>query len=320
MLRFCLPRGTAPEARRDTEGGKARLATSHLGEFYSVLAALVWAVSVVLFRLSGRTLRPLALNFFKNIVATLMLGATLVVLRVEFVRDVPAVDYVLLVLSGIVGIAAADTLFFKSLNLLGAGLSQIVTLSYGPFVILFTFVFIGERLTPGDFAGAALIMLGIFLTAGHDPPLGSTKADLHKGIGFATLSVALMALGVTIAKPVLNRSPVLWATSIRLAGGVAALVVLTIVSPRQRDLWKTLRPSRTWRVSVPAAVLGAYVAMVIWIAGMKFTQASTASILNQTSAVFVLPVAALILKEKITLRKAGAVAAAIAGVALVAMF
>ncbi|MCK5597260.1 MAG: DMT family transporter, partial [Candidatus Eisenbacteria sp.] len=81
----------------------------------------------------------------------------------------------------------------------------------------------------------------------------------------------------------------------------------------------TLRPSRSWRVAVPAAVLGGYVAMIVWVAGMKYTQASTASILNQTSAVFVLPLAAILLHERVTLRKLAAVAMAVGGVALVTL-
>ncbi|MBD3348254.1 MAG: EamA family transporter [Candidatus Eisenbacteria bacterium] len=293
---------------------------SHLGEFYSVLAALIWAGSVVLFRLSGRTFRPLALNFFKNTVAVVIFGITFALFRIEVIRDAPLLDYGLLLLSGVIGIAVADTLFFRSLNLVGAGLSQVASLSYSPFVILFTFVLLGERLTPGDFAGAALIMLGIFLTAGHRPPPGSTKHDLHKGIGFAILSMAMMALGVVAAKPVLDRSPLMWTTAVRLAGGTAALALLAAVSPRHRDIWRTLRPSRAWKISLPAAILGTYVAMLVWMAGMKHTQASTASILNQTSAVFVLPIAALVLKESITARKAVAVATAITGVALVTVF
>ena len=131
--------------------------------------------------------------------------------------------------------------------------------------------------------------------------------------------VALMALGVTLAKPVLNRSPVLWSTSVRLLAGLVALVLLTAVSPRHRYLWSTLRPSRSWRVAHPAAVLGAYLAMIVWIAGMKYTQASTASILNQTSTVFVLPLAAVFLSERITLRKSAAVAMALGGAVLVTL-
>jgi drug/metabolite transporter (DMT)-like permease len=167
--------------------------------------------------------------------------------------------------------------------------------------------------------GAAMILVSILLTTAHRPPAGITRRDLRAGIALATLSVALMALGITLAKPALNRSPVLWATSVRLFAGMLALIILTWVSPRRRYVWSTLVPSASWKVSVPAAVLGAYVAMIIWIAGMKYTQASTASILNQTSAVFVLPIAAAVLKEPVTRRKLGAVALAIAGATLVGL-
>ncbi len=292
---------------------------SHLGEILSVLAALVWAFSVVLFRLSGKAVRPLALNFFKNIVASALLLATFPIVGQEILRDAPLLDYALLSLSGVLGIAIADTLFFKSLNIVGAGPSQIVSLAYSPFVILFTFVFLGERLSVGDIAGAAMILAGILLTTVRTSPPGVTRRDLRAGIALATLSVALMALGVTLAKPALDRSPVLWATGVRLFAGVLALVVLTLISPRRRYVWSTLAPSAAWKISVPAAVLGGYVAMVIWIAGMKFAQASTAAILNQTSAIFVLPIAALVLKEPVTRRKLGAVALAIAGVVVVAL-
>jgi len=295
------------------------VATAHLGEFLSVLAALVWAVSVVLFRLSGRKLTPLALNFFKNIVASLLLLLTHALLRQDLLRPAPFLDYARLALSGIVGIAVADTLFFRSLNIVGAGLSQVVSLSYSPFVIMFTFIFLGERLSPGDFLGAGLILVGIVITSGAKPPPGVTARELRAGIGLATLSVALMALAVAAAKPALDRSPVLWATTVRLLAGVVMLVVITIVSPARRYVWGTLRPSRSWRVTIPAAVLGAYVAMIVWMAGMKFTQASTASILNQTSAVFVLPIAGLVLREPITGRKLGAVLMAMAGVGLVTL-
>ncbi len=291
----------------------------HLGEYFSVLAALVWAFSVVLFRMSGKALAPLALNFFKNIVATVLIAVTMLFLGQSLFRAAPLLDYVLLALSGILGIAIADTIFFTSLNLVGAGLSQIVSLAYSPFVILFTFAFLGERLSLGDVAGALLIFAGIFLTAAHVPPPGVTKAGLRKGLALSTLSVALMAAGITLAKPVLNRSPLMWSTAVRLYSGVAVLVILCLVSPRRRYVWKTLRPAASWKIALPAAVLGAYVAMIVWIAGMKYTQASTASILNQTSAIFVLPIAALVLKEPITPRKLAAVGIAIAGIVLVTL-
>jgi drug/metabolite transporter (DMT)-like permease len=63
--------------------------------------------------------------------------------------------------------------------------------------------------------------------------------------------------------------------------------------------------------------VGAYVALVFWLAGMKFTQASTASALNQTSSVFVFIFAAFILKEPINMRRTIGIVLAVSGASLV---
>ena len=68
---------------------------------------------------------------------------------------------------------------------------------------------------------------------------------------------------------------------------------------------------------MPASVLGAYLAMIFWIAGFKYTKASTAGILNQTSVVFALILATVILKEPFTRRKLASVILAMAGVLLI---
>lgn len=294
-------------------------ALPHAGELFSILAALIWAFAVVLFRLSGRSVRPLALNFFKNVVATLMFLITLAVLRDRLAAEASFLDYVLLASSGIIGIAIADTLFFKSLNAIGAGLSQVVGCLYSPLVIVLSTLFLGERMTAWDGVGAGLILLGVLVSATRPAPRDADRRTLLAGIFLGAASFALMALGVVIAKPALDRTPVLWSTTVRLVAGVVALAAISRFSPRRREIWSTLRPSASWKITVPAAFLGAYVAMIVWIAGLKYTQVGTASVLNQTSAIFVLPVAALVLKEGITVRKVIAVAMALGGVALVTL-
>ncbi len=290
-----------------------------LGQLLSLVSALLWAFSVVLFRLSGRSMTPVGLNLFKSAVAVLMLVPTLLLFGRGWDPGGHVPDVLILFVAGAVGIAVADTVFFQGLNLVGAGLSQIASCSYSPFVILMSFFALGERLTPGDGIGAVLILSGIFISARTDPPRGVGTAELRKGILLCTVAMALNALGVVIGKPVLNRTPVLWATTARLAGGLLTLALIAWFVPGLRRSWKAFIPHRNWRIALPASVIGTYLTMIVWIAGMKFAPVSIASILNQTSAIFVLPVAALMLKEPITLRKLAAVALALGGVALVTL-
>ena len=60
-------------------------------------------------------------------------------------------------------------------------------------------------------------------------------------------------------------------------------------------------------------------ALIFWIAGMKYTLASLAAILTQTTTVFILLLAILFLHERLTARKLAAAALAVAGVLLIVL-
>ncbi len=294
-----------------------------IGETCALLAALTWAFALVLFKLSVEDVPPIALNLFKNVVALLFFGITLLILTDDG-RDLARYtrgDFGILLLSGILGIAAADTLFFRSLDLIGVGITVVVDCLYSPFVILFAHLLLSETLAPHQYVGTALIVGAVLLSTGHVPPAGRTRGQLVYGIVLGVSSMAVMTFGIVIAKPVLDGRdfPLIWATAIRLVAGALALAILALVSPRRNAYWAVFRPSRIWKFSVPASFLGAYLAMIFWVAGFKYAKASIAGILNQTSIIFAVILATLILKEEMTRRKLVAVITATLGVVVVSM-
>lgn len=299
------------------------------GEAYALLAALTWACAMVLFKYSGARVPPLALNLFKSVVGIVLLLATLLAapllqpwLGDESAGHVlarPVIDILILVFSGIVGIALADTLFFYSLNIVGVGIVSIVDCLYSPLVILFAWLMVFEQLTAVHLAGAALILAGVFLSSGHTLPPGVTRGRLVAGILMGALAMASMAFGIVIATPVLKDFPLIWAATIRLAAGTAALAPMALASPARKALWSVFRPSVAWKTSVPGAVLGTYLAYVFWIGGFKYANASIAAILNQTTIIFAIILATVIVKEAMTKRKALAVGLAITGALIVVL-
>jgi drug/metabolite transporter (DMT)-like permease len=70
----------------------------------------------------------------------------------------------------------------------------------------------------------------------------------------------------------------------------------------------------------PAAVLGTYLSILLWLGGMKYTQASVASALNQLSLVFIFLLAVIFLGEKPAPLKILAVALAAGGAVMTSMF
>ena len=122
-------------------------AFSNFGETLALITAIVWSISVILFKKSGETVRPLGLNLFKNTLTLLLVPPTMLVLGESLFAPAPLMDYVLLLFSGVLGIGIADTLFFWSLNLLGAARSAIVDCLYSPVIILLSIFWLDERLT-----------------------------------------------------------------------------------------------------------------------------------------------------------------------------
>jgi drug/metabolite transporter (DMT)-like permease len=126
-----------------------------------------------------------------------------------------------------------------------------------------------------------------------------------------------LAFGIVLAKPVLERSDIIWATTVRQLGSLAVLAPFALLMPGRRKRLNLFRPHAAWKFSLPGAILGSYLALILWIGGMKYTSASSAGILNQTSTIHTLVFASLFLKEPFTKRKGLAASLAMLGILLV---
>jgi drug/metabolite transporter (DMT)-like permease len=288
-----------------------------MGEFFALACALAWAFAVVLFRKSGESTSPLALNLFRVSVSSALFLVALVVTGRPILGAAPWSDYGILAASGIIAIAISDTLFHMCLNRVGAGINAIVDTFYSPFILLFAFLMLGETLSPIQVAGMVLIVTGTLVATRIRPPRETPRAVLVQGILLGVGAMASLAFGIVLAKPVLEKSDVLWATAIRQFGSLMVLAPVSLAHPGRRKLWGVFRPQRSWLFSLPGTVLGSFVALLLWIAGMKHIPAGKAAILNQTSTIYILILASLLLKEPFTRRKFVASGLAFGGVLLV---
>lgn len=289
----------------------------YIGETLSLLSAIFWALAVIFFRKSGEQVHPLALNMFKDLLALVLFIPTMFLFGVSVLRPVPLSAYTLLLLSGVIGIGVGDTVFFMSLNILGAGLTGIVICMYSPFIIMLSTVFLGERMSLLQIIGALLIISAVLIATIERRRLTISRNRLIAGVLLGVLSSAAMAAGIVMIKPLLEGSPVLWATGIRLFGGTVILAFILFFYPTHHKIVDSLIATKRWSYTIAGSLIGAYLAMIVWIAGMKYTQASVASALNQTSVIFIFIFAGLILKEPINLRRASAIILAFVGSSLV---
>jgi drug/metabolite transporter (DMT)-like permease len=290
-----------------------------MGEICAIGCAVFWAFAVILLKRSGETVSPLALNLFRVTFSLPLLLATVLLTRSRAFPHVPPADIGILIASGVLGIVISDTLFHKSLNMVGAGVTAIIDTFYSPITVLLAFLFIHERIGLRDLAGMTLIMGAVLLSTTLDPPRNRSRKELAEGVAFGILGLIFLGLGIVVAKPVLYRWPVLWVATVRQAGSAVFLLGAAALSPRRREIFRVWRIGPVWKRMVPATVLGSYLSLMLWIAGMKYTLASIAAILNQSSTVFILILSVVLLREPLTRRKVFATILALAGVLLVSL-
>jgi drug/metabolite transporter (DMT)-like permease len=295
---------------------------SYTGEIASFAAAIAWALSTILFKKSGERVHPIALNLGKCSVGALCLGFIMVIFTPGFDSDTTLRHFQsgaigLLILSGILGIGIADTLSFWSLNILGASFHAIIECTFAPFIIILSFLFLNESLSLAQTVGAAIIAFSILIPTEFKSSRQLTRRRLWGGIGLGILAMATMALGTVLMKPVLNDIPLMQVAFIRLLAGISLLWLNLVFLNHRRSIIRSLFHQQGFRYALAGSFLGGFVALLVWMAGYKFANASIAAALNQTSNVFTFLLAGIVLKESINRKKIISIVLAMSGAFLV---
>ena len=296
-----------------------KLISEYYGEILSLITAIVWASAVILFKKSGEKVHPIGLNLFKNSLAIVLIVPTMVLTARPLLATAPGSDWLILLASGALGIGIADTIFFQSLNILGAGRSSIVDCLYSPFIIGLSILWLGESLNLMQGIGVVMILSAVLAISGEKNTDSLTRGQLLLGILLGVLAMAAMAVGIVIAKPILDRNGLLWVTLTRLIGGVLVLLLFLLFHNGRASILRSIITPGHRVYTYAGAFLGGYVSMITWLAGMKFTHASISAALNQTSNIFIFILAALFLGERITPVRLFAIILGITGAIIVGL-
>ncbi|MCP4451018.1 MAG: DMT family transporter [Planctomycetes bacterium] len=289
----------------------------YFGEMLALGAGLSWAIGVVLFKKSEDQISPIALNLFKNVLATGFLAILLALTHTPLIPELSCPAWIKLFISGVVGISIADTFFFIALKKLGASLTAIVDTTYAPFVLTMSYFILGERIGWPLLLGGALIISAMLVGTLGQTHGNRTRRNVIQGMGIGIVGIAPMSLSIVMIKPLLDSVPALWSASFRVCAGTVGLFPIILLHPHRTRILSVFRPSRSWIYAIPGSFIGTAVAMLLWIGGMKHTQVSRAALLNQLSTIFIFVLAVCFLKEPLTRRRTGAIALAFGGAALV---
>lgn len=292
------------------------------GAAAALSAAVLWAFSAILFEAISLRLSPARLNFYKGMVAVVLLSATSLILG----ETIPAVrwqEMAVLMVSGVIGIAIGDTAYFQAVQKLGARRALTLFTLAPPMAALIALVFLGERLDLVTWTGILMTAGGVMWVVTENTQGGEKvqikTGDLVPGIVMGAFAALCQASGVVMTRSVLTSTELttLQSTIVRLAPALLALLVMIRLSGNRTDRLTAIKDDKKlMRLILLSSFIGAYICLWLQQIAIENAPAGIAQTMLSTSPIFILPMMA-IRGEKVSLRAAAGAAVAIFGITLV---
>ena len=285
-------------------------------EWIGIIAALgsaaSWAFATVVFDRLGKVIPAAGMTFFKGLFS-LVLMLILILCTGGFDALSPH-DFFFLALSGIIGISIGDTLFFRSLQDLGAKV-QVLYFMLGQIVtMLLSFLLLGEVLTIEVYIGAMILLCGIIIVT-----IGKQEDHPNKarGIigGFA--SILCFSISSIMVKVSIADVGVPTATFWRMFFSTVSVMFIGFTSKRFVTWYTPLKQTRTLLLFLLNVVVITYGGFLLSMLAIKHITVSLASVLSTTEPVFVLILAFLINHERVSKRELIGAAVTIAGLLII---
>jgi drug/metabolite transporter (DMT)-like permease len=282
-----------------------------IGIIAALASAASWALGAILFKKIGENVSPFGMTLTKGIFGVILLGLALLIQGIEII---PLNATCMLFISGIIGITIGDTLFFASLQYLGAKV-QIIFFMLGQIITaILGLLILKEMPFLMQWIGIFITLLGVLVVLWDKIFSNSNSKTAIKGIVLGLLAMFCFSVSLIIAKKAMISISTLSAVFIRMTAGTLGMLIYGLFVNKVRS-WLNPFQNRNMLLfffgSVCIVTFGGF-----WLSlvSLKHLDVAVASALGTVEPLFVLPLAFFILKEKITKVELIGAALTIAGV------
>ena len=305
----------------------------YFGELCMLVAAVLWSVTVILLKSSSNQLSPFLINPIKNSIGLLLFLILFLYVGIPVWYDnLSLLGYYKILLSGLLGMALGDTIFIYALSKIGANRVAIVD-SFSPFIIYFYSVLLlsNQELVFIQFVGLIITIIAIVILTYENDYEDIDYKTKRSGILWVIFAMSCTGYGIVLLKTVLNEINIvevdqklkfnLWVTAFRLLPGVIFSWFMFLFKKNKKNLLKPLTNRNVLSKLLLASVIGPFFALGFWILGYAFIdKPSIASIISQTSVIFIVILSWIFLKEKLTPLRIVSISFAFIGVLLATMY
>ena len=281
--------------------------SSYFGVGAALSAAIFWSIAVIIFKSASEDISPFLITALKNTIATICFFSLFIFIDIPIWYDgFEALDYIKILISGILGMGLADVIFLYALSKIGANRIALINCFEPVVIYILSSIFLSTVLTNQQILGFAIVITAI-LIINYEKDIDDLDFRVKRlGVMLQILAVILSSIGIVLIKPVLSKvagniNIQLWVTAFRLLPGVFVAWIIFMFQNDKILLIQPLKKSKNIKKVLIGSGLGTFLALGFWIIGYaNIEHPPIASILGQTSVIFIILLSWLFLKERIT--------------------
>lgn len=271
------------------------------GEFAALTAALFWAVASIAFADIGRHIEAVHLNLIKGGFAVLLMTGVLCAgsvmqipsLSFDSLTSIPSYGWILLFLSGAVGIAFGDTAYFACLKRIGPQKGLMLESTAPILAALLALLLYDEYLAVHSWAGITITTLGVIIVVRFSTGAAYYRNSLS-GILFGLCASGGQAAGIVLSRMALDGENIapLAGGLVRLSAGLTVLILWLFAVQISRKSGKvtssplaavkTLKHKQLLARLFTAIFTGTFLAIWLQQTAVKYTSAGVAQALLAT--------------------------------------
>ena len=295
--------------------------SNHIGEIASLLTAIFWTFTALAFTDAGKRIGSLAVNFWRLIIGILLLSIfSWIYYGMPIPRGIPFEAVIWLAFSGVVGIFFGDLFLFKAFVIIGPRVALLIMSLSPPMAAFFSWITMGETLSPWAFFGMGLTLFGIIIVILKKSSHTSKKTlftfrHSQKGILFAFLGAIGQASGLVMSKIGVLESPNAFsATQIRVLSGMLGFVILISLLKRWGSIFQSLTNGKALLSLSIGSFFGPFLGISFCVIAASHTKPGIVQTTASINPILMLPFSISFCKEKITWRALFGAIIAISGV------
>jgi len=293
----------------------------YLGEIAALLTAFSWSACALFFTAASRKIGSFSMSHYRMLFGFIMISTAQLISKGTLIPiEISNSDFLLLAASGIVGYFICDTCLFQSYVDIGPKLGILLFNLYPFGSALMARIFLDEVLSFSAWIGMTVTLFGVcfVLIDGGGEHLKIKRAHLVRGISLALAAALIQGVSFTLAKPAMatGGADPLTATFIRALFGGSSFWLVSMFRGRLGSVLSKFKQRRPILLILAGAVIGPFIGVWLSITALKLAPVGIASTLMSLMPILILPMSALVHKERISWRALVGAAISCAGVAI----